>query len=387
MKYSHLSLTWFGDITSCAEEAQYARTILEPLIKGGAKVRLELLNSGMLPEELTPWWTETIPKLTQAHPGLIRINHCNPDKGGPNPFGNANILLTHWDTLDFPQSWIGHLSKYSEVWGSFFNENIITFIPGTDKIYKNFPVTIESYSDQLSPVNLPDIGSSNPVIFGVINQWNQKSNMHDLIIAYCVEFNNNDNVVLVIKTGANGTNTDPNQKAQIVNLVKSIKGTVNKPNLPKIVLIQDNLSELSLAKLVSTFNIYVSTNRGAALDNHFMRAISNGKIAIVPRTGIYTTANRILGTTNKQIRIVNSYKEPVVNSPGASPLDKWTRVDIDQLCKEMRIAYIDQQTSNSALLKKIESNKEIIKEKLSPDVVVDKIAKELEALMPVIKTF
>jgi hypothetical protein len=118
-----------------------------------------------------------------------------------------------------------------------------------------------------------------------------------------------------------------------------------------------------------------------------MRAISNGKIAIVPRTGIYTTANRILGTTNKQIRIVNSYKEPVVNSPGASPLDKWTRVDIDQLCKEMRIAYIDQQTSNSALLKKIESNKEIIKEKLSPDVVVDKIAKELEALMPVIKTF
>lgn len=376
-KYSDLSLTWFGDITSVGEEAQYARAILEPLILGGAKIRLELVNSGIQGAELSQWWHETIAKLTQTQPGFIKINHCNPDKGAPNPIGGPLINLCHWDTLEFPSQWIQSLNNYTEVWSTYDINSV--FIPGTSKqsYVVNCPVS-DTPDDQTNLVDIKD----NAIVFGTVGPWIQKSNMHDLIAAFCVEFSSNDNVVLVVKTGPANGNPDPNQKAQVLNLVRSIKGTINKPNLPPILVIQDNLSELATARLVKRFNIYISAMRGSSVDIPFLHALNNGSLCVVPRVGIYTHMNRLLGTNNRQIRPVNAIREPVVNSPGGNPTDRWTRVDLDHLCKELRMAFIDHQVKDTNLQKKIQNNKDYIKDKLSPGAIGDILFNKLNSLVP-----
>lgn len=380
MKYSELSLTWFGDVTSIGEEAKYARAILKPLIDNGAKIRLELLNSGLPQENLSPWWQETLVRLTQNQSGFIRINHCNPDKGTNNPLGGPNVCLCHWDTIEFPNNWQSLTNMYSQFWITNFCES--PFIVGTKVPVNSFPCIF--YSSEQSAAKLPDCEfnavDTGTVILGAAGPWNQRSNMHDLIAAYCVEFSAKEDVCLALVI--NSSTQDPNQKAQILSLIRSIKNTINKPDLPKIICIQDQLSELSFAKLVNSFDIYVSTARGSSIDPAFNQALANGALCVTPRTGIYTTVNRILGTTNKQIRAVNVVKEPIINSPGANPYDRWTRIDIDHLCKEMRNAFIDSQTMDSSLKKKIEENKLTIDTKLSAESIVDRMATELIAMMP-----
>ena len=74
-KYSDISITWNGDVTSTSGWGQYARSILEPLIKGGASVRLELMQPTRPEAILSDWWGEQFKILSKNQPGMMRINH------------------------------------------------------------------------------------------------------------------------------------------------------------------------------------------------------------------------------------------------------------------------------------------------------------------------
>ena len=117
-KFENIYLTWHGDVVSNTGTAQYARGILEPLIKKGATIKINNINPyNKPPTDLTKWWVDTLNKSATTPPGLVQICCCEPQHATNNEVGGANILLTKWDTWKIPRTWIDPINNlFTECW-------------------------------------------------------------------------------------------------------------------------------------------------------------------------------------------------------------------------------------------------------------------------------
>lgn len=381
MKYSHLSLTWFGDITSCSGAAYYARSILEPLIRGGASIKLEPANFGAPQLELSPWWTDTLNRLVQSQPGYIKINHCSPEQVTANVLGGPNVLLsTNSVTYMFPTNWNGLVNRnHSEVIFPITLPDYLT--PGVSIPKHVLPIPVqEVQNSELSKLTINSI-PPNTFVFGYFGPWNQVSNIQDLITAYVSEFSTNDDTTLVIKT-AGSAGADANQKAHIIELVKRIKGTVGKPDHPPVTVIQDVLSDSTVSALINRFDAYVSTDRGSHFNVTLARCLALGKPCIAPEFGAGGYYKKILPGDTRMLRTIPCFKEPVTSHPGGNPQDRWGRIDIDAAMKFMRLTYNEVKSNDKIFQKHSQKTIDLMQAEFGTEVVADKLASKLASLMP-----
>ena len=374
MKYKDLSLTWAGDLTSISGPAQFARSLLRPLIEGGALIKLEPINSGLPQIEADPFWSPTIERLVKVQPGFIKVNHCPYGAITMNVLGGPNIWLAHWDTDVIPVGIASGTYKPSEIWHTFVVKEPSINIP-TNHIVVPIDKVITN-----EVANLVEINSSTTV-FGYTGFWDQRSNMQDLIVAFVNEFSSNDNVALVIKcTIPDG---DPNKKAQVLNLVRSIKATVNKPNQPSIIVLQDNFSQATMDAIINRFNIYVSAARGWSTNITLGKCLAAGKIAVVPATKAAIALHKqIAYRDSRALRLVPVFKERVTGTPGGNPQDIWTRVDQFTLGEEMRLAHVNTIMPCKEVKDDIKDLQANIQRKMTPEIVADEFAKRITTMMP-----
>jgi len=385
MRYSDIQFTWSGDVVSISSYAQYARAILEEFIKNGALVRLELTKPSKPTADLSPWWHETIQKCTRINPLYIKISHCEPSIATGNILGGPNILITHWPTSNFPVSWRSIISPANFKAMYTTNPDALndTYLKGSGVELDYLPVPIERDLDKTEVSDIVDI-NKNTFVFGSVGYWNQKSNFSDLIIAYTSEFSSMDNVALVIKTLTKDHN--PNNAAKLVQLVKSQKESVNKPDRPPIILIQDQFSENALNSILRRFNCYVSPKRGSSIDINMAKSIGMGKPIITSGVGISKMYLSEFKDLPKAMRYVPITREPVTMYEGGNSSDSWARNDVEALCTHMKNAYIENITARKEVQSQVAEMTNRAVTNFSPQVVCDKLAVKLRELAPAMLT-
>jgi hypothetical protein len=382
MSYEDIAFTWTGDVTSISSYAQYARALLEPLIKGGATVRIEPMRPVKPNADLPQWWHETLQKCTKIGPLYTKISHCEPHQASANIMGGPHILLTHWPTASLPMTWRQFLS------GSNFSlllttnpqaleEDFLKSIP-LEKGFIPVPLDADPYGKDVSEIT--DV-KPNTFVFGSVGYWNQKSNFSDLLIAYTTEFSASDNVALVIKTLTRNPN-DPNEGARLLQLVREQKNAINKPDKPPVIIIQDVFDEVALNAIIRRFNCYVSTKRGTSVDISLGKCVSMGKPVITTNVGISKMYLNDCKALPKAIRMVPMTQEPVTMFEGGNPLDSWGRCDVGTLCKHLKQMYIDHITCDKVTSTEVVKMKDKCLDLYSTEVVVERFAKYIRSYSP-----
>jgi len=352
MKYQDISLTWHGDIISQSGEAQYARAILKCLITNGAYINVQHLPPTDPLADLDSFWHKFLEDNKVTDPGYIKINHCNPTQATNNIMNGPNILLAHWNTINFPVSWGNALSngKFIELWTS--NSNAIAPLKqqgiNMNTYVLHYP--IEAGFANGSKAEITNIKDST-YVFGYTGTYDNRSNPSDLVIAYCTLFNSSNDVALIIKCNNKGDN--PNEKKQIIQLIKNIKSTINKPDYPNIILLQDNFTQNAMDSVIRRIDCYVSTSRGNSINITAAKCIANGASAI--GSGVGAFMDYALALNSSSILQTSFSLEPVTQVPNSNPADLWCRTDMYNTIAAMKQVYDNKHLSNKDNIHKIES--------------------------------
>lgn len=342
--YKDISITWAGDISSTSGFAQYGRSILKPLVQGGASVQLEMLPAARPEQKLDPWWEEHFQVLKKNVPGILRINHGSPFNKKKNITGGPTVCLTHWETTKVPVDWIKYLNQFDEVWTTspvLLDEQSTNAITVPARFVRQ-GIDVDEINRNKEILSIEGVNKQ-AFVFGTVGQWNQRRNMSDILLAYLTEFSDKENVSFVVKTfGQQYYN--PNERRNITGLVRELKRTLNRPGMPKIVLIHDMMDYRSFASLVRRFSVMCSSCRGESKNISTLIAAAMGKQCVY----IDSTANMDLTQNLGDLMYPVKYALEPVTSMGSvySGNDTWARPDVIHLREQMRHAYLDYMTED-----------------------------------------
>ena len=358
MKYKDLSITWRGDVTSYSSIAQYSRGILEPLIKGGASVRLELTRPSSPEAVLSEWWVENFKSLTKAQPGKTTI--VAGQVGNITIKSNENVVfIPDWHTKEFPLALSGIL-KRSQI-QKFIVPNLEmkkSLEKVTDKSVKEvYPLIDVDSLNLVKPLEINGV-NHNTVLFGFIGEWNNKNNISDLVISYFKTFTDKDNVALVLKT-FNGSHGDLNERKKLSALIKKIKSDCKKPNLPPVILLQETMSYETILSLMKRINIYISSSRGESFGLDLISTMAMGKQVIACDHSLMRTYFEKETFNLKKIDF--SYEPVTLDNKFYNISDDWARMNMESLSKNMKDAFMAYLFNQSEIKQSSKEVKKIIR--------------------------
>ena len=189
----------------------------------------------------------------------------------PPPFNkhvsnNYKIGYFYWETNMLPSYWAKDIRRnIDELWvpcdltrnaclrGGFKGPVEILHTPcNTDLFYSKIEIP--------SLMTKKLVISDNTFKFYSIFQWNERKGYKELLQAYCREFSENDDVILILKV--NPINHKNYGLSRIKSDILKIKKTTNKKDLPKIFLITNHISEEHLFGLHKECDAFVLPHHG-----------------------------------------------------------------------------------------------------------------------------
>lgn len=250
-----------------------------------------------------------------------------------------NINMTVWEADKAPDFWKTIYRRYKTSacivpceWNkeAFINLGMNTYkLPHviTDKIVN--PVEIKNF-----PIDL----NKSFTVFSM-SQWINRKGFDSLIKAYCMEFNNNDEAVLVIKTYINAMSnvSMSEQSKHIANQIKILKSKVlkdGKSSTAKIIPICNIIPFKNISWLYDKSDVFALATRGEGFGLTISEAIMHGKPVIVPDVGgqedYVDPDNNFLFKT---------YKHPYLEDPTYDYDMNWNEPDILSLREKLRESY------------------------------------------------
>lgn len=189
----------------------------------------------------------------------IKILHTTPDqyKKYMEP-GKYHIGHFFWETDTVPEDFAKGLALMDEIWtGSEANADAIRkAVP--DSIIRIYPQAIETVRDfSMDPYELPDFDGH---LFYSIFEWTDRKNPLGLLDAYYREFQNGENVGLLIKTYFK--NFDYVNKRMIRQQIEEFKLKSGLEKFPRVFLYLDLMDRHHISRLHVTGDTYVSPHRG-----------------------------------------------------------------------------------------------------------------------------
>ena len=384
MKYKDIHITWRGDVTSYSGTGQYARALLKPLILGGASVRLEMQPPHKPECEVEPWWAEQFQLLSKNSPGDLTIV-CGPIDRVNLSHGNKTVLFTHWECKDVPTNAKVIIGKEEVIEVIVPSQEMCAMgIEQLDKPvdYVHMPIDIDSLN-KVTPLSINGIDDST-ILFGAMGEWNNRNNLSDTVVAYLKAFTDKDNVALVLKTFANNAQ-DLNERQKLLGLIRKIKEDCKRPNLPRIVILQEVMGYSTIDSLIKRINIFVCSSRGESKNYSLMRALGMGKQAII----CDHTANATLckKDTSNIYRVPYIY-EPIILDKGMYNIsDTWARVDCETLSTLMRDSMVDLLQKGAEMKDEGKKVKAYLRTEYSADKCADKLATIIRrhAIVPLVQ--
>ena len=252
-----------------------------------------------------------------------------------------NINMTVWESNKIPELWSSIHKKYKTKativpcsWNQkvFSNEGLKSYLLPhviSDKFVN--PEEMKSI-----PLNLDD----HFTVFSM-SQWIHRKGFDALVKAFCMEFDNTSDALLIIKTYVNAMNLGQfglDKQYQIVardivsNKNQVLKG--GRVSNAKIVPICDILPFSQISWLYSKADVFALATRGEGFGLTISEAIMHEKPVIVPDQGGHM--DYVDPVSNF---IFNSYEFPYVGDPGYDYDMVWREPDVIDLRKKLREAY------------------------------------------------
>lgn len=300
----------------------------------------------------------------------VKIIHTTPDQYGKfmEP-GKYHIGAFYWETDTVPLEFVNGLNKMDEIWTASQANKDAIIKSGCAKPVYIFPQATETERAWPEPYRLRDFEG---FLFYSIFEWTDRKNPMALINAYFQEFQNDENVGLLIKTYFR--NFTLQHKRMIKASIAKAKAKSGLEKFPPIFLYLDLMDRTHIMRLHKTGNCYVSAHRGEGWGIPQVEAALAGNLVIT--TG-YGGVNEYFAESGTAV--VLPYE--MVNLDGMlhstkwySPDQKWAEVDLSELRRAMRFAY-NQQDEAANLAR---SGQEFVQREFALDRVGKLMAARIE---------
>lgn len=261
--------------------------------------------------------------------------------------GIKNIGLFVTETSHFKYTnWPSKLNLMDELWVP--NQEMVEVCKnsGVTTNIKVVPHTTncEKFTQQYPETELPF--SNDTFIFYTIGEYVRRKNLPGLIQAFHAEFDRNENVELVIKTGKPGVGAQP-LKEELKHTSNQIKQYLrlyeNPSDYHKELFITDRLTESSLLSLHKKCDCYVMPSYGESWEQSCFTAMGFGNIIVSNHVG--GPADYLKRDNGSSIGIfVDGSYEPCLGAEPQFPnyqtgREQWRKPSIASLGKKMRQAF------------------------------------------------
>lgn len=176
--------------------------------------------------------------------------------------GKLNIGYTMWETDKLPDEWVSLCNMMDKI-----------LVPSTFslKVFKNsnvdkvnilpIPSCINKFDRLYEDKALSELIGDNYSFYSIF-QWSERKNPEALLKSYYSAFQNNEKVVLVLKTYINSD--DKYNATEIPKRISEIKNNIriNNNSYPRIICMTERTSDLNIKKIHKTCDCYLAPVRG-----------------------------------------------------------------------------------------------------------------------------
>lgn len=178
--------------------------------------------------------------------------------------------------------------------------------------------------------------------FCSIFQWSERKGVEKMITSFCLEFYNNPDVCLILKTYINKAMSQRDEVATLSEEVQKIKNKIlhNGKNVEikcKIIIINDILDKKKINSIYKASNAYLSCTKGEGFGLPIAEAINYELPVVVPSIG-----GHLDYIDKKNNFLIDSLLEPCVGYRNLywSSLDtNWVDVSINSAKENLRAAH------------------------------------------------
>lgn len=222
--------------------------------------------------------------------------NCSPSLRKLIINSKINIPLVVWETDVLPKEWVNLYDYHrpSKIivpsdWSKEVVEKCVPDIP-CDVIRH---VIEDTLSDHREPVMLP-IQVEDKFVILAMSQWNNRKGFDKLIRAYCAEFREHKDTLLLIKTYGSLMHQNEAQKneetKQIIEIAKQLKNTLNfgvdsNTTGPHLAIISDYLKKSQLNWIFEQADVSSLLTRGEAFGFTIAESLMNEVPVVVPGEG------------------------------------------------------------------------------------------------------
>ncbi len=259
-----------------------------------------------------------------------------------------------WETNLLPSSWAFYLNKYVDKIITTCSEMKLVFEKVCTKpVYVLGPTYFKEDLDNIDfKTKLKDVDNDTDFKFYSVFQWIERKDPEKLISAFVQEFDNSENVSLILKTYR--LSYDKSEFEVIVNTIKRITNECVKFVPPKVIIIPKLLSELEMEQLHNACDCYVSPNRGEGTGLGLIDAAIHSKQII---TTAYGGPSDFLNFTGDHTPYSLDYNMVAIQNPlycynYFNSNMKWADVNIEDLKIKMRKVFDNRFNSNKEYVQK-----------------------------------
>tara|TARA_R110002110_G_scaffold343746_1_gene553754 strand:- start:2043 stop:4013 length:1971 start_codon:yes stop_codon:yes gene_type:complete len=254
---------------------------------------------------------------------------------------NRNVNMTVWESNKIPDAWTTLHKKYKTTATIVpCHQNQEIFSSAGLKSYYLPHVISDNIVDPVALLNFP-LDLDNLFVAFSMSQWIHRKGFDALVKAFCMEFNNTPDAVLIIKTYINAMNVSQfNMKTQSQHIQKEIidiKKNVFKNGRPsdaKIVALCNILPFKNISWLYSKSDVFALATRGEGFGLTISEAIMHEKPVIVPNYGGHTD---YVDPDNNFL--IEGHDHPYIGDPTYDYDMNWYEPDIISIRKQFREAY------------------------------------------------
>ncbi|WP_235822853.1 DUF4214 domain-containing protein [Cytobacillus massiliigabonensis] len=326
-----MQIVWKGSVYDHSGYSRATREYLLALHSNGIDVKLDLINNGFqleLPIDQSILFRQLIEK-PNAIGNQVYILHQPPDSWSRMP--GITIGFTYWETSKIPDHWISKCNEMDAVFvSSEHNVQVMRQAGIRVPVFKIRPCLspqiLHSFSSQI-PFYIHQLPSFR---FLSIFTWIERKGYDLLLKAYFEEFSSNEDVVLIIKTGAHN-----NQK--IEELVSAESRKYNDPGRYYIDLSIRN--EFEMEGLYNHCSAFVLPSRGEGIGYPMLEAGKRGLPVIATAWG-----GQLDFLYEQNSYLVPYHFVPVMPQPhyhGYRNDQLWAEASVEHLKQGMRNIYVN----------------------------------------------
>ncbi len=388
------------DIDSPSGYSNFARKFIRAVSEQGIDCRITRSKHDRTTIPLDEWWARNIVEFVN--------NDGTPDLRmqieTPEFFRKTNtaknIGFTFWETSRIPSTalpgepplpapqynWVRQMNMMDEMWTSAEFAAQAFVDSGVTVPTKVIGIPIEEPSEAEGELDIRgvtvDMGdrpirqSDRPIVIACIAQWTWRKNLEDAIIAVCTEFRANE-VVLLLKTYGASQNVEQEEE-RIRTRTRSIKGTLGLRNMPRIVLLQNTLSDAHMSKLYKSVDIFLSTSRGEGFCIPTAQAMTHG----IPTIATGWSAFQDYIIPDETGWLVDYTMEPVYGMPHIPwyrPNQQWAKTNVNDLMAKLREVYKGVKQGSACII--ADQGREYIRSNYSREAIGIKAKGMLEDVL------